>query len=117
MSEPIPLPAAPAPGPAFQPPDAGIVAVFAALSDATRLAILERLRGGELCVCDLQGVLGASQPRLSFHLKALKNARLVVDRRAGRWVYYSLRPGAVEEALGHLAALLAACCPPSLPKE
>ncbi len=115
MGEPIPLPAAPQAG--LPLPDRQVIAVFAALSDATRLAILDRLRGGELCVCDLQGILGASQPRLSFHLRTLKNAGLVVDRRAGRWVHYSLRPGAVEEALSHLAGLLAACCPPSLPKE
>ena len=42
--------------------------LFHALSDETRLAILEMLRGGERCVCDLQADLGAAQSRLSFHL-------------------------------------------------
>ena|SRR5689334_22525694 len=63
-----------------------------ALSDVTRLAIVERLRGGERCVCELTDLLDAAQSRLSFHLKVLRDAGLVRDRREGRWVYYSLRP-------------------------
>jgi DNA-binding transcriptional ArsR family regulator len=44
-------------------------ALFHALSDPTRLAIVARLRGGERCVCDLTDLLDAAQSRLSFHLK------------------------------------------------
>jgi ArsR family transcriptional regulator len=69
-----------------------------ALSDETRLKILERLAGGERCVCELVAVLGAAQSRLSFHLKILKHAGLVTDRPEGRWVYYSLNPEALSEA-------------------
>ncbi len=61
-----------------------------ALSDETRLAILDRLRNSEQCVCNLMDVLGAGQSRLSFHLKTLKDAGLVLDRKDGRWVHYSL---------------------------
>ncbi len=61
-----------------------------ALSDETRLAILECLRGGEECVCNLTGSLEAGQSRLSFHLKVLKDAGLVRDRRDGRWIHYSI---------------------------
>ena len=64
--------------------------VFHALSDETRLEILQHLRGEEQCVCDLMDSLGASQSRLSFHLKVLKEAGLIRDRPEGRWVYYSL---------------------------
>lgn len=64
--------------------------LFHALSDETRLEILERLQTGEQCVCDLMESLGAAQSRLSFHLKVLKDARLISDRPEGRWVYYSL---------------------------
>jgi ArsR family transcriptional regulator, arsenate/arsenite/antimonite-responsive transcriptional repressor len=81
--------------------------LFHALSDETRLAILERLRAGERCVCDLQGALDAAQSRLSFHLKVLKDAGLVRDRKEGRWSYYTLVPARVAEleAYGrHLAA-------------
>jgi ArsR family transcriptional regulator len=68
-----------------------------ALSDETRLEIVRRLAGGERCVCELTGVMDAAQSRLSFHLKTLKSAGLVNDRRAGRWVYYSLVPEALAE--------------------
>jgi ArsR family transcriptional regulator len=71
--------------------------LFHALSDETRLSILDRLRSGECCVCDLSNVLEAAQSRLSFHLRVLKDAGLVSDRRDGRWSYYSIEPGALAE--------------------
>ena len=72
--------------------------LFHALSDETRLAVLEMLRDGERCVCDLQESLDAAQSRLSFHLKVLKEAGLVTDRKEGRWSYYTLTPDALGEA-------------------
>ena len=72
--------------------------LFHALSDETRLGVLEMLRDGERCVCDLQDALDAAQSRLSFHLKVLKEAGLVTDRKEGRWSYYSLVPDALGEA-------------------
>jgi ArsR family transcriptional regulator, arsenate/arsenite/antimonite-responsive transcriptional repressor len=71
--------------------------LFHALSDETRLRIVQMLQRGECCVCDLTGALDAAQSRLSFHLKTLREAGLVSDRRCGRWVYYSLVPGTLEE--------------------
>jgi ArsR family transcriptional regulator len=73
------------------------VVLFHALSDATRLGILDMLRDGERCVCDLQDELDAAQSRLSFHLRVLKEAGLVTDRREGRWSYYTIVPGALAE--------------------
>jgi ArsR family transcriptional regulator, arsenate/arsenite/antimonite-responsive transcriptional repressor len=73
------------------------VTLFHALSDTTRLSILEMLRGGERCVCELQDALVAAQSRLSFHLRVLKDAGLVEDRRDGRWSYYSIVPDALAE--------------------
>jgi ArsR family transcriptional regulator len=81
------------------------VRLFHALSDPTRLGILERLCDGERCVCDLMDSLDAAQSRLSFHLKVLKDAGLVTDRRDGRWVYYTLAHHALAEAKEHLAEL------------
>ena len=72
-------------------------ALFHALSDGTRLAILEMLRDGERCVCDLQEGLDAAQSRLSFHLRVLREAGLVEDRKEGRWSYYRIAPGALAE--------------------
>jgi ArsR family transcriptional regulator, arsenate/arsenite/antimonite-responsive transcriptional repressor len=79
--------------------------LFHALSDGTRLAVLELLRGGEQCVCDLQGSIGAAQSRLSFHLKVLREAGLVTDRKQGRWSYYSLDRATLEAAEGFLSTL------------
>ncbi|MDQ6612436.1 MAG: metalloregulator ArsR/SmtB family transcription factor [Gemmatimonadota bacterium] len=70
--------------------------LFHALSDPTRLGILDMLQDGERCVCELQAQLDAAQSRLSFHLKVLRDAGLVTDRRDGRWMYYTIQP----EALG-----------------
>jgi len=78
-----------------------------ALADPTRLAILTILSRGERCVCDLAETLGAAQSRLSFHLKTLKDAGLLVDRPEGRMTYYALRPGTasgLKDLLERLAA-------------
>jgi ArsR family transcriptional regulator len=91
---------------------------FRALADPTRLRIMDLLRGGERCVCELTDALEAGQSLLSFHLKTLKDAGLVTDRRDGRWAYYSLNPDAftqIEAFVGglpstRLAVLAARCC-------
>ncbi|HJQ11199.1 MAG TPA: metalloregulator ArsR/SmtB family transcription factor [Gemmatimonadaceae bacterium] len=74
------------------------VELFHALSDETRLQIIELLRKGERCVCDLTDSLDAAQSRLSFHLRVLRDAGLVRDRKDGRWVHYELNREAFEEA-------------------
>jgi ArsR family transcriptional regulator len=81
--------------------------LFHALSDETRLEIVRLLSSGERCVCELTGAMDAAQSRLSFHLKTLKEAGLVSDRRAGRWVFYSLVPAALEELAETAGALKA----------
>lgn len=76
--------------------------LFHALSDQTRLRVIDLLSSGEKCVCELQNALGAAQSRLSFHLKVLREAGLVNDRKQGRWNFYSLKP----EVLDGMAAYL-----------
>ncbi len=66
--------------------------VFRALSDRTRLRILNLLGGGELCVCDLVATLGVPQPTASRHLSYLRRAGLVRVRKEGLWAYYRLVP-------------------------
>ena len=85
--------------------------VFHALAEPTRLRLVDLLRGGERCVCELTEAMETGQSRLSFHLKALKDAGIVQDRREGRWVYYRLNQERVEE----VAAVLTDCCTPSRP--
>ncbi len=70
---------------------------FRALGDARRLRIIEQLRGGEECVCNLTDTLETGQSLLSFHLRILRDAGLVRARREGRWVHYSIDPTALDE--------------------
>jgi ArsR family transcriptional regulator len=72
------------------PPVNQIAAGFHALSDPQRIQVIELLRSQELCVCELCDRLQVPQPKLSFHLKTLKEAALVRSRQEGRWIYYSL---------------------------
>lgn len=64
--------------------------IYHALSEVTRLRILKLLEHGELCVCDLVAALDMSQPKISFHVAALKSAGLISDRKEGRWIHYSI---------------------------
>lgn len=91
--------------------------LFHALSDEARLEIIQILLDGEHCVCDLMDHLDIAQSRLSYHLKVLKDAGLVSDRRDGRWSHYALERESFVEAERLLEALrpsgrrlTAACC-------
>jgi ArsR family transcriptional regulator, arsenate/arsenite/antimonite-responsive transcriptional repressor len=84
------------------------VELFHALSDETRLQILDLLRDGERCVCDLQFDVGAAQSRLSFHLRVLRDAGLVTDRKEGRWSYYALAADTLAEVHDHVVSLRSA---------
>jgi len=76
---------------------------FKGLADRNRLRIVNLLTAGELCGCDIQYVLKASQSNVSRHLTYLKNSGLVADRRNGYRVYYSLtRKPANSRLLGFL---------------
>lgn len=88
--------------------DPVLVRRFQAVAEDTRLEIVRLLSGGERCVCELQVELDAAQSRLSFHLKKLKEAGVIADRRHGRWVYYRLVPEALEEMRAVLGEL--GCC-------
>jgi ArsR family transcriptional regulator len=66
--------------------------IFRAFADRTRLRILNLLKPGELCVCDLVRLLGSPQPKISRHLAYLRKAGLVMARKEGLWMHYSLAP-------------------------
>jgi len=66
------------------------MAITNALADENRVRILLSLRGGELCVCQIIGLLGLAPSTISKHLFILKHARLIEDRKEGRWMYYRL---------------------------
>ena len=73
--------------------------IFRALADPSRLRIVCLLLEGEMCVCDLTAVLEMPQPTISRHVRTLKLAGLVRDRRSGKWVHYRLGDGAPLAAL------------------
>jgi ArsR family transcriptional regulator, arsenate/arsenite/antimonite-responsive transcriptional repressor len=74
-------------------------AVFKALSDPARIRIVQFLSRPDaaccsvqerVCACDLEAILGLSQPTVSHHMKLLVQAGLVVSEKDGRWVHYRL---------------------------
>jgi ArsR family transcriptional regulator len=70
--------------------------LLAAAADPTRLAILQTLTAGTTCVCELQSRLPIAANLLSYHLKVLREAGLIVGVRRGRWIDYSLADGALD---------------------
>lgn len=79
--------------------------VFKALSNEHRIRILEALRDGELCACEIQVVLDAPQSTVASHLRELKDAGLVNTRRQGKWTYYRIGDTAVLQILDIANAL------------
>jgi ArsR family transcriptional regulator, arsenate/arsenite/antimonite-responsive transcriptional repressor len=67
-------------------------AAFKAFADPTRLRILGLLAGGEICVCNIHECLGIPQPTASRHLAYLRKKGLVLTRKEGLWVHYTLAP-------------------------
>ena len=66
------------------------IKIFNALSDEKRIRIMMLLTMREMCNCELTAATGSSQPNLTYHIKILENAGLVVHRRQGKFIYYSL---------------------------
>lgn len=67
-----------------------LVECHKAMGDKTRLRILSLLKTQELCGCELVEILKMTQPSVSQHLRKLKTAKLVKERREGQWVFYSI---------------------------
>jgi ArsR family transcriptional regulator, arsenate/arsenite/antimonite-responsive transcriptional repressor len=73
------------------------VRLLQAAADPTRLAILRQLTAeGEVCACDFTACCDVAQPTVSHHLKVLREAGWIASERRGTWIWYSLRPAALE---------------------
>jgi DNA-binding transcriptional ArsR family regulator len=103
---------------ASMPPEgnvAEVADVFGLLADPGRLRVLVALLGGEMCVCDLAAVAGASESAVSHHLRLLRAHRVVQARRSGRMAYYRLADAHVrmllDVALTHIGHAPAAAHP------
>jgi len=81
-------------------------AALKAAGDPTRTRILKLLEQGELCVCQVQAVLGLAPSTVSKHLAILKAAGLVDDRREGKWIHYGLAATSRNPHGGGILALL-----------
>jgi len=79
--------------------------IIKALAHPSRLAMVEALADGEMCVCHLQELVGSDMSTVSKHLSLLKHAGIVSDRKQGLWVYYRLRTPCVLKFLGCIEAL------------
>ena len=86
-----------------------LIRIHKALAHPVRVRVLAMLRGGELCVCQLNAVIGLAPSTISAHLAELKDAGLVGERKEGRWVHYRLVAAeARKDALAALWPALAA---------
>ena len=90
--------------------------IFKALGDPLRLRILEFLHRPDaeccsvedkVCACDIEGLLGLSQPTISHHMKLLVQAGLVIAEKSGRWVYYRIDRDAFAAAASYLSRFTA----------
>ena len=81
--------------------------VFKALCDENRIRILKLLCGGEKCACKLLEELNISQSTLSHHMKILCDSGVVVGRKEGKWMHYSISPEGAARALRCLQVLTA----------
>jgi ArsR family transcriptional regulator len=79
--------------------------VFRALANEDRLRLLDALRNGERCGCELMVLLDAPQSTVATHLRTLREARLVKNRKKGKWNYYRIADGAVMDVLDLAVAL------------
>lgn len=96
--------------------DKQVTVIFKALCDENRVRIFRLLQGGEKCACHLLEEMNLSQPTLSHHMKILCDSGLVVGRKEGKWMHYSISPqgalGAVK-CLGEITSVREAgskCC-------
>jgi len=80
---------------------------FKAFCDENRLKIIELLQGGELCACELLKALDMSQSTLSYHMKILCDAGVVINRQEGKWAHYRINPEGGELAIATLQSLTA----------
>lgn len=69
-----------------------IAEMFKALCDENRIKILKLLRSGEKCACHLNDEINVTQPTVSHHMKVLCDSGIVVGRKEGKWMYYSISP-------------------------
>ena len=79
--------------------------IFKAFCDENRIRIIKMLRSGEKCACRLLEELNVTQPTLSHHMKILCDSGIVVGRKEGKWMHYSISARGAEAAVNCLKEL------------
>ncbi len=87
--------------------DKRIVEVFKALCDENRIKILKLLQSGEKCACHLNDGINVTQSTMSHHMKVLCDSGIVVGRKQGKWMHYSISAEGVQAAMECLKELTA----------
>ena len=82
-----------------------IAVIFKAFCDENRIRILNLLTTGEKCACKLLEELNITQPTLSHHMKILCDSGVVVGRKKGKWMHYSISANGVDKAKKYLDAV------------
>ena len=82
-----------------------MAAIFKAFADENRIQILELLRDGERCACRLLEEMKITQPTLSHHMKILCDSGIVVGRKEGKWMHYSISKDGLENVRNYLEEL------------
>ena len=83
-----------------------MAAMFKALADENRIQILELLRDGERCACRLLEEMKITQPTLSHHMKILCDSGVVVGRKEGKWMHYSISADGLENVRNYVDELI-----------
>ena len=84
-----------------------MAAMFKAFADENRIQILELLRDGERCACRLLEEMNITQPTLSHHMKILCDSGIVVGRKEGKWMHYSISEDGMRDVRNYLDELMA----------
>lgn len=79
-----------------------IASMFKAFCDENRLQILQLLRDGERCACSILDEMQITQPTLSHHMKILCDSGVVVGRKEGKWMHYSISEDGLENVMNYL---------------
>lgn len=89
----------------MEPDEKRLAEIFKAFCDENRIRILRLLLSGEKCACKLLEEIDISQPTLSHHMKILCDSGVVVGRKEGKWMHYSVSHEGAEAAVKYLKKL------------
>ncbi len=82
------------------------IKIFKSLSDPNRIRILKMLQGKTLCVCEITEVLKLAASTVSSHLSNLKESGLIIEKKDGKWINYSINPNPENPVLASVIAMM-----------